>query len=166
MCFVHQQTISEQFLVEFSLLSGHCAFGGYWIGIFERVLCHRFGIQQILEPVNALLILKEGVRWLSVHAEDLADSRLVFFAFFWHDIKQKTCKKHTFGCLLYIFLLLIFGCTTYIQSYKVTSWGVNIFCVDPLLLFVGKSWRELPSQSLNLCPTDSKTTTMMMMKKL
>ena len=142
MCFVHQQTISEQFLVEFSLFSGHCAFGGYWIGIFERVLCHRFGIQQILEPVNALLILKEGVRWLSVHAEDLADSRLVFFTILFHeyDIKQNVCKKHTFSCLLYIILLMIFGCTTYtkLQSdqlrCKYFSWFPSVLILFCYLL--------------------------------
>ena len=110
MCFVHQQKISEQFLVEFSLLSGHCAFGGYWIGIFERVLCHRFGIQQILEPVNALLILKEGVRWLSVHAEDLADSRLVFFLqiFFTNMTSNKKYVKSTLSVVCYIFFCLWF----------------------------------------------------------
>ena len=150
MCFVHQQTISEQFLVEFSLLSGQCAFGGYWIGIFERVLCHRFGIQQILKPLNALLILKEGARWLSVHAEDLADSRLVFFAFFFDmTSNKKHVKKHTFGCLLYILMLMIFGCTTYIQSYNVTNWGVNIFrdsrlCWSSFVI----CWKELTWTSI------------------
>ena len=141
MCFVHQQTISEQFLVEFSLLSGQCAFGGYWIGIFERVLCHRFGIQQILEPVNALLILKEGVRWLSVHAEDLADSRLVFFAFFFDMTSNKKHVKSTLSVVCYIFFcfwFLVVHLYTKLQSdqlrCKYFSWFPSVLILFCYLL--------------------------------